>query len=59
MEIRCFKCRKNMVLEPITKAINDDETDVKKLKEHYVLYKCPKCEQEIMLSKDVIGKTTK
>jgi predicted RNA-binding Zn-ribbon protein involved in translation (DUF1610 family) len=45
-----------MVIEPITKPINDEETNIKKLKETYVLYKCPKCGQEIMLLKEAVDK---
>jgi predicted RNA-binding Zn-ribbon protein involved in translation (DUF1610 family) len=43
-----------MVSIPITKAINDEEKDVACLKKKYVLYQCPKCQQEIMVTKEVL-----
>lgn len=52
--VRCFRCGKNMVSIPITKAINDEEKDVACLKKKYVLYQCPKCQQEIMVTKEAI-----
>lgn len=54
MKIKCFKCNKNMVEIPITKAINDEEKDVASLKKKYVLHQCPKCQQEIMVAKEVL-----
>jgi hypothetical protein len=43
-----------MVEIPITKAINDEEKDVASLKKKYVLYQRPKCQQEIMVAKEVL-----
>lgn len=54
MKIRCFRCNRNLVVVPITKPINDEEKDVACLKKKYVLYQCPKCQQEIMVVKEVL-----